>query len=226
MEDQLNAMGYSDREEERILEALGGGLLREFPNPDRKGCPPSDVLKRIASHEMPLSEAEKWLDHLGSCSPCYRDYLDLRAASRKRLQGALFAAAAGILLSILVAGRTIFPKHNELLPAQTTAVLDLTNRSVARGLEQGPTEAPLEVSRYASQWDIQLPLGSSDGPYEVRVTTAKGKQIFAVKGVATIAGGITVLRVEAKLSSASPGLYVLQLREPTLAWNSYSLVVR
>jgi len=68
---------------------------------------------------MPLSEAEKWLDHLGSCSPCYRDYLDLRAASRKRLQWAWFAVAAGILLSILVVGRTLFPERNELLLAQT-----------------------------------------------------------------------------------------------------------
>src|SRR3974377_943696 len=98
MEDQLNALGYSDREEQRILEVLGRGLLREFPNPTRTGCPHPDALKRIASHQMPLSEAEKWLDHLGSCSSCYRDYLDLQAAHRKRLQWAMLAVAGGILL--------------------------------------------------------------------------------------------------------------------------------
>ena len=218
-------MEYSDREEARILEVLGRGLLREFPNPSRTGCPSSDVLKRIANHEMPLSEAEKWLDHVGSCSPCYRDYLDLQAAHRKRLQWASFAVAAGILLSILVVGRILSLRHHELPPAQTTAVLDLRNRSVTRGAEQGPADGPLEVSRYASQWDIQLPLGSADGAYEVRLTTPQGLQVFATKGVAAISGGITLLRVEVSLSSASPGRYVLQLRQPTLDGTSYAVVI-
>jgi hypothetical protein len=225
MEDHLNIMGYSDREEARILQVFSRGLLSEFPNPDRQGCPPSEVLRRIASHEMPLSEAETWLDHLGSCSPCYRDYLDLRAASRKRLQRTLFAVAAGVLLSLLVVGGIHFFKHQGLPPAQT-AVLDLRYRSVTRGAERAPSEAPLEVSRRASQWDIQLPLGSPDGPYAVRLSTEQGGQVLATEGVATITGGITLLRVEARLSSVSPGRYVLQLREPTLAWNSYAVVVR
>jgi hypothetical protein len=226
MEDHLNTMGYSDREEARILEVFNRGLLKEFPNPDRHGCPPSGVLKRIAGHEMPLSEAETWLDHLGSCSPCYRDYLDLRAASRKRLQRALFAVAAGVLLSLLVVGGIHFFKHQGLPPAQTAAVLDLRNRSLTRGAERAPSEAPLEVNRRASQWDIQLPLGSPDGRYEVRLTTEQGEQVLATRGVATITEGVTLLRVEARLSSASPGRYVLQLREPTLAWTSYAVVVR
>jgi len=113
-------------------------------------------------------------------------------------------------------------KHNELPPADT-AVLDLRNRSVTRGVEQTPAEAPLEVSRYVSHWDIQLPLGSPDGSYEVRLTTVQGEQIFAASGVAAITGGLTLLRVKVSLSSASPGLYVLQVRRPTLVLNSYSI---
>jgi len=49
-------------EEQKLLDALGRGLLKEFPNPERSGCPGADVLKRIASRTMPLNEAEKWLD--------------------------------------------------------------------------------------------------------------------------------------------------------------------
>ena len=221
----MKAIENPDMREERILEVLGRGLLTEFPNPTRAGCPSSDVVKRIASHEMPLSEAEKWLDHLGSCSPCYRAYCDVRNANSKLRRWALFAIAAGILLSILVAGRILSPKHHGLPPPQTTAVLDLRYRSVTRGLEQGPAETPLEVSRQASRWDIQLPLGSPDGPYEVRLTTPQGQQVFAARGVATISGGITLLRVETRLSSTSPGQYLLRLRGPTLVWNSYSVDV-
>jgi hypothetical protein len=122
----------------------------------------------------------------------------------------MFAVAAGILLSILVLGPIFFPRHHELPPAQTTVVFDLRNRSATRGAKQGPAEGPLEVSRYASQWDIQLPLGSPDGPSEVRLTNERGEQVLATQGVATISGGVTLLRVEVRLSSANPGLYVLQ----------------
>jgi hypothetical protein len=81
-EAKLNARGYSVEDEKRILDALGRGLLKEFPNPERSGCPGSDVLKRIASKTMPLAEVERWLDHLGSCSPCYRDFSELRKAAK------------------------------------------------------------------------------------------------------------------------------------------------
>jgi hypothetical protein len=80
MEGILNAMGYSESDEERFLKVLERGLLKEFPNPARTGCPSAEVLKRIASHQMPLFEAEKWLDHLTSCSPCYRDFCQFQVA--------------------------------------------------------------------------------------------------------------------------------------------------
>ena len=79
----MNAKGFSTADERRILDALGRWLLKEFPNPDRLGCPGSDVLKRIASHKMPLSEADKWLDHLTSCSPCYSDFSKFREAFQR-----------------------------------------------------------------------------------------------------------------------------------------------
>jgi len=84
MEEFLIAMGYSDSEEKHILKALGRGLLEEFPNPTRTGCPPSDVLERIAGHQMLLSEAENWLDHLTSCSPCYKDFCQFQVAQCSR----------------------------------------------------------------------------------------------------------------------------------------------
>lgn len=76
-------MGYFDSKEALILEVLGRGLLEEFPNPTRRGCPSAEVLRRIASHEMPISEAEKWLDHLTSCSPCYSDFCQFQAVHRR-----------------------------------------------------------------------------------------------------------------------------------------------
>ena len=144
----LNAKTYSRRDERRILDVLGRGLLKDFPNPERIGCPGVEVLKKIASHEMPLSEAEKWLDHLGSCSPCYADFKRLQEAHDSRRRRIWLATAAGILLVATVAGWALLRSRNDNLATQT-AILDLRNRSVARGTETNPDEQPLELTTCA-----------------------------------------------------------------------------
>jgi hypothetical protein len=221
----LDAKGYSAREEQRLLDALGRGLLKEFPNPERSGCPGADVLKRIASRTMPLNEAEKWLDHLGSCSPCYGDFSEFRRVHELRQKRALLAIAASILLAAGIAGWVLLQRHNEPLVAQTV-VLDLRNRSVARDTEPLPTEPPLEIPQNTSHLDIYLPLGSSDGPYELRISTRKGTTLFSGKGVAKVEQGATHLQVEVNLSSAGHDLYVLQLQKTGSGWASYPLRIK
>jgi hypothetical protein len=221
----LNAKGYSERDEKRILDALGRGLLKEFPNPDRAGCPSSDVLKRIASHEMPLTEAEEWLDHLTSCSPCYSDFSGFQAAYRRRRTRTLLAVAASILIVVLFAGWALILRQKEPLGTQS-AVLDLRNRSIARGTEANPEEPPPEITRNVSHLKIYLPLGSSDGDYGIRISGPEEKILFATKGVANMQEGIMTLAVDVNLSSESPGLYVLQLQKAGSEWTSYPLKVR
>lgn len=221
----LNAKGYSVRDERRILDALGRGLSKEFPNPERSGCPGPDVLKRIASRTMPLAEAEKWLDHLGSCSPCYSDFSQFRKAFEIRRKRTLLAVAASILIAAGVAGWALLQKHNEALVAQT-AVLDLRNHSVSRGTEPNPGERPLEVTRAATHWNIYLPLGSGEGPYDVRIVTPSGELLVATSGTAKLKDHITSLQVEVSLSSPPPGRSFLQVRKAGLEWNSYQLFLR
>ncbi len=213
------------RDEKRILDALGQGLLKEFPNPDRAGCPGSDVLRRIASHAMPLAEAEKWLDHLTSCSPCYRDFSELQAGYRHRRMQTVLAIAASILIAVGVAGWALFFKHTGP-PVVQTAVLDLRNRSVPRGGEANPGEQPLEVSRAVKRLNVYLPLGSAEGPYELRIATTTGSAVFATSGVASLKDGVTSIEAVVDLSSASSGRYVLQIRRPNSEWNSYPLLWR
>jgi hypothetical protein len=221
----LNAKGYSDRDEKRIMDALGRSLLKEFPNPERAGCPGSDVLKRIASHEIPLPEAEKWLDHLTSCSPCYGDFSQFQAAHQRRRTQRLLAIAASILIAIGIAGWVLLQKHNEPLIAQT-AVLDLRNRSIPRGTEPNPAESPVEVNHAASHWNIYLPLGSSEGQYDIRIVTPSGEILFAAGGTAKLADQITSLQIPASLSSSRSGRYVLQIRKTGSEWSSYPLLLR
>jgi len=221
----LNAKGYSERDEKRILDALGRGLLKEFPNPERTGCPGSDVLKRIASHAMPLAEAEKWLDHLTSCSPCYRDFSELQAGYRHRRMRTTLAIAASILIVVGVAGWALFFKQKGPAVVQS-AVLDLRNRSVPRGGEANPGEQPLEVSREVKRLNIYLPLGSAEGPYEIRIATTAGSAIFTTDGVASLKDGVTSIEAAVDLPSASSGRYVLEIRRSNSEWNSYPLLLR
>jgi hypothetical protein len=207
------------------LDTLGRGLVKEFPNPDRAGCPGSDVLKRIASHEMPLAEAEKWLDHLTSCSPCYSDFSQFQAAHQRRRTQRLLAIAASILIAIGIAGWVLFQKHNESLVAQI-AVLDLRNRSIPRGTEPNPAEPPLEINHAATHWNIYLPLGSSEGQYDIRILTPSGELLFAVGGTAKLTDHITSLQIPASSLSSRSGRYVLQIRKTGSQWSSYVLLVR
>jgi hypothetical protein len=213
------------RNEKRILDALGRGLLKEFPNPDRDGCPGSDVLRRIASHAMPLAEAEKWLDHLTSCSPCYRDFSELQAGYRHRRMQSVLAIAASILIVVGVAGWALFFKQKGP-PVVQTAVLDLRNRSVPRGGEANPGDQPLEVSREVKRLNIYLPLGSAEGPYEIRIATTAGSAIFTTDGVASLKDGVTSIEAAVDLPSASSGRYVLEIRRSNSEWNSYPLLLR
>jgi hypothetical protein len=224
-EARLNGKTYSRRDEKRILDVLGRGLLKDYPNPERIGCPGADVLKRIASHEMPLSEADKWLDHLGSCSPCYADFKRFAETHEWQRRRTWLAAAAGIILAVSVGGWAWFHKHNGNLVAET-AVLDLRDRSPARGTEANPTQPPLEVSRRVAHLKIYLPIGSSEGDYDIRIVASEGRPLFAATGVASAEQGVATLAVEMRLSSASPGIYVLQLQRVGSEWTSYPLQVK
>jgi CheY-like chemotaxis protein len=60
-----------------------------------------------------------------------------------------------------IGGWFLLQRHNEGLVAQA-GVLDLRNRSLPRGAEPNPTEAPLVVNHAARHWNIYLRLVLAD----------------------------------------------------------------
>jgi hypothetical protein len=220
---------YSDKDEKRILAALGRGLLQEYPNPDRVGCPRLGVIRDIAFHKLPLAKAEPWLDHLSSCSPCYRDFCRFRDAYQFRRTTAFLAIAVSVLIVGFVGGRTFIQKQQQNRLAQT-ALLDLRDRSVTRGIESGseviPGERPLEVSRRVTHLNFYLPKDSSEGPYEVRILKPSGESLMTTTGVAKRDRGIVSLEVVVSLAPAGRGPYVLQIRSSGLEWNYYPLILQ
>ena len=77
----LSSESQSNAADKRLLDILRQGLATEFPNPERIGCPGNALLKGIAQGKVSLTEAEPWLDHLGSCSPCFQEFKEFRRQS-------------------------------------------------------------------------------------------------------------------------------------------------
>jgi hypothetical protein len=147
-------------EEKRIWDLLGRGLSQDFPNPQRVGCPDSAMLKGIALHQVPLAEADPWLDHFSSCSPCFQEFSQFRkqALDRRRSTQVWLAAAAVLLFA--VAGR-LWVRTGP--PVQRTAivVLDLRERSLARGENpQTPSRLPWKYRERPSTWLWTCRLGA------------------------------------------------------------------
>lgn len=174
---------------------------------------------------MPLAEAEKWLNHLGSCSPCYKDFSELRKGGEVQRNRTLLAIAASILVAVGIASWAFVQRHNESVLSQT-AVLDLRNRSMSRSPEPNLGEPPLELRRGFSQLNIYLPLGSPEGAYEVRIMTADGDTLLNTGATARLKDGITSLQMTGKLSLARHGQCTIQIRKPPAEWTSYPLVLR
>jgi len=174
---------------------------------------------------MPLDQAEKWLDHLGSCSPCYSDFSEFRKSRELRKKRTLLAIAASILVVAGIAGWGLLQRHNETLVAQT-AVLDLRNRSLPRGTEANPVEPPLVVSRAAAHWKIFLPFGSNDGSYDIRLLAGSGELLVSTIADAKLTNGVAVIQISVDLSSRSPGQCVLRLTRNGSQESSYVVELR
>jgi len=206
-----------------VLGVLGRGLRDEFPNPERIGCPGREIVAAIAAHKMPLSQAESYLDHLTSCSPCYRDFLQLQAEHRRGRTRMVFAVAATVLIVVgLGTWAMLRPRGQQM----ANAVIDLRDRSMTRGTETPPSQPPLVLPRNISHLDIYLPLGSSDGPYDVRLALDSTQPVLSTTGQAKLEQGLTVLHLDLGKHILSSGRYVLQIRGHASEWISFPLLIR
>ena len=221
----LSSESKSNAADKRLLDILRQGLATEFPNPERIGCPGSALLKGIAQGRVSLTEAEPWLDHLGSCSPCFQEFKEFRRQSAIQRRRVLMLVATAAVLLFAVGG-WLWVRARHSVEVTDTAVLDLRERSAARGQGQSETRmAPLEISRTARHLVLDLPIGSKEGPYDVGLLTETGDEILRVTGIADLHDHITGLRVDVDLSSIPPGTYSVGIRQPDLEWTRYPVRV-
>ncbi len=183
---------------EQLKHVLQEAILRNYPNPERKGCPGAPVLKEVAGQRLPF-EHQHW-EHISHCSPCYREFLEFRnevlerRARERRRSRALVAAAVAVVIVVAV----YWSARNRVLvnpapqvteqpptpapapspPPQTeppilTAVLNLESESTTRTVPQPGTPPAVgelqRVPRGRLSLSIYLPLGSQPGSYEIHL---------------------------------------------------------
>ena len=207
-------------EEKRILDLLGRGLSEDFPNAQRVGCPDSAILKGIALHKVPLAEADRWLDHFSSCSPCFQEFTQFRKQAVDRRRTQVWLAAAAVLI-FAVAG-WLWVRTRPSVQTSATVVLDLRDRSVARGENSPETkQLALEIPRTAKHLVIDLPIGSKEGSYDLALLNEAGDEVLRATGTATLQNQIVILRADIDIGNVSAGFYFLGVRQPGLEWSRY-----
>jgi hypothetical protein len=168
-----------------------------------------------------MSQVAPWLDHFSSCSPCFREFNAFRRqVSQRRRTRVLFAAAA---LAIVVLAGWLFQRARSSVATADTALFDLRERSVTRGID--PIEAalpPLEIVRTVRHLVLDLPIGSKEGSYEVALLNEAGDEVARATGLAQFEDHVVILRADVDCARVRRGYYFLALRQPGREWTKFA----
>jgi hypothetical protein len=220
---------------EELQDIVQQAILNEFPNPERKGCLGSTVLKELANRARPVRDGA-W-EHVTHCSPCYREFLDFRAevkrarrlkVTRRRTMIAVIGAVllvAGAITTYAVAHREKATATQTVGPYQSAA-LNLKDRSVARGEAGHPSATePLILPSRPLDLTIYLPIGSEPGIYQVQLLKKIDEPLMTVAAEARIEHGNTILRAKIDLTHVASGAILIGLRQPPSDWTYYPVTI-
>jgi hypothetical protein len=178
------------------------------------------VLRGIATHKVPLSEADRWLTHFSSCSPCFQEFTQFRKQAVERRRTQVWLAAAAVLI-FAVAG-WLWVRARPSVQTSATVVLDLRERSLARGENpKGATDVALEIPRTARHLILELPIGSKEGSYDLALLNEAGDEVSRATGTATLEDYVVILRADIDIRNLSPGFYFIGLRQLGPEWSRY-----
>jgi hypothetical protein len=218
---------------DRLKRQLQDSILRDYPNPERKGCPGDAVLRRLAEKplDQPVDGDPNW-EHVTHCAECYREFLAFNTAHRERAKArqARFtwtvAALAVIVLIGVVVGfqRGLFspkrPQNAEVAYVRETVDIPSMQRSV-------DTEEPraIVLERKPLELTVNLPVGSKAGRYELELKKSD-KTLFSTSSDTEIRNGTTSFTAKLDLSRFDPGNYSMYVRQLPFDWNYYPVVIR
>jgi hypothetical protein len=208
---------------------------RAHPNPAREGCPPAELLMRLARRELPIGDPA--YDHFAKCSPCYQELRTLQqrsAAARKRTWWT--TAAAAIVVLAISGSWFLWPRTGDVAPKSTvaepsstpevTARLDLRKYTVARSEQKQAELEPVSVPRGRLNLTLLLPVGSEPGEYDVQILDSDLASRASARGRAEIREFITTLNATLDAASLAPGAYQLAVRRQGEDWRLFPVAVK
>ncbi len=212
---------------EQFGEALTAALRAgRFPNPNREGCPPADVLNRLAAKRGALPIGDPVHVHVMQCSPCYQFLEGRRGHYRQRR---MLAAVAAILV-FLASGYGIYrawpQRAGRNQPELSRAIVDLRPYTVERS-ERETKAAPQPVRLPAGPIDavIYLPGGVEPGPYEIRILDSEFRTKATASAAAKVENFETTIQTRLNLQNLPPGKYTLAMRRPGDDWRQFPLLI-
>jgi hypothetical protein len=105
-------------------------------------------------------------------------------------------------------------------------VLDLRGHAPVRGENPPETsQPPLEVPRNAKTLNLELPIGSNEGAYDVALLDPSGSELLRTSATAKLEDHTVVLRADVDLAGVSPGSYFLGLRQRGTEWMRFPIRV-
>ena len=182
------------------------------------------MLRGIAAHKVPLSEADRWLNHFSSCSPCFQEFTQFRKQAVDRRRTQIWLAAAAVFIFAVTGW--FWVRTRPQVQTAAVVVLDFRGRATVRGENPPETsQLPLEVPRNAKSLNLELPIGSNEGAYSVALLDPSGAELFRTSATAKLEDHIVVLRADVNLAGVPPGSYFLGLRQPGLEWTRFPIRV-
>jgi hypothetical protein len=181
----------------------------------------------MAFRKLEQEQVLDWIEHLGTCSPCFREYTGFRNQVEWRRNAAYIGVAAAVLVVLSVAWWGWRSRHSVVITAHSHVVADLRTRLTLRG-EQGTERSagPLVFKRGIDEVSIYLPEGSRAGTYEVAILReGLGEPLVSTTSQATLEKDKTVLNTTLDLSRIPSGRYLLGIRLPGIEWSYYPMVI-
>src|ERR1700680_962571 len=87
---------------DRVRKELQESALRDFPNPERVGCPDAETLAGMSRRIIQMTQDQ--LHHITHCSPCFQTFLAIRQEMRQRRVVRIRIAAAAFAAAIVLGG--------------------------------------------------------------------------------------------------------------------------
>src|SRR6202049_2919393 len=184
---------------DRVRKELQESALREFPNPERVGCPDAETLAGMSRRIIQMTQDQ--LHHVTHCSPCFQTFLAIRQEMRQR-RVVRFRTAAVACAAVLVLGATIY----------WTGVVRPT--------------PPVQIARVTTPATLYFPVGTDEGQYALQLLDGQLRTLLKQYVTATLQDHVVTAVAELDLSSLSPGLYTIAIRKIGDEWRTYSVVLQ